>query len=109
MRRWVRVALFVLAAALYAAVGWVVGLAALGVALVVAVRRFRRTRRALAPSIGCPWCREQLDQYGPFSCAVCRGRSLGWAWRCALCGAWVGHIQCPSCGMSVTNPILGAS
>src|SRR4051794_8464270 len=98
----------VLAVVLYVGIGWLVGLVVLAVAVFRGLRRFARLRRALAPTIPCPWCRQEVAQYGPYSCLSCRARTLGWAWRCSACSAWAGHIECPSCQMTVSNPILGA-
>ncbi|MCC6217859.1 MAG: hypothetical protein IT376_23580 [Polyangiaceae bacterium] len=106
MKRWFRLAVIVTAVVLYASVGWVVGLVVLAVAVVLLVRRLHRARRALAPATTCPWCHTDVEQYGSFSCSNCRARTLGWAWRCSVCSAWAGHVECPSCGMSVTNPLL---
>jgi len=108
MKGWLKLALHVTFAALYVAVGWMAGLALLSTGSINAIKPFLRTRRALAPSIACPWCHEDVPQYGPYTCASCRARTLGWAWRCPACAAWAGHIECPHCGLSITNPILGA-
>lgn len=106
MRRWLRLFVIIAAVVLYASVGWVVGLVVLAAALVLLARRLRRAHRALAPTTTCPWCRADVAQYGSYSCGNCRARTLGWAWRCSVCEAWAGHVECPSCGMSVTNPML---
>jgi hypothetical protein len=92
----------------YVALGWLVGLIILVVALLRAFRRFQRMRRALAPTAACPWCREDVPQYGAYGCQSCRARTLGWVWRCVACDAWAGHIECPNpeCGLSIGNPLL---
>lgn len=92
----------------YVALGWLMGLALLGAAVARIARRFRRTRSALAPTATCPWCHEEVPQYGAYGCGSCRARTLGWAWRCGACSAWAGHIECVHCGMSVLNPLLGS-
>lgn len=91
----------------YLALGWLVGLALVTVAVRRAVRRFRRMRVALAPTIACEWCDAAVPQYGPYACGSCGCRTLGWAWRCS-CGAWAGHIRCTNqeCGLSIRNPLL---
>lgn len=110
MKNWLRIGLLITAVTLYAAFGWIAGLVVLGVALVVFARRMVRARLALAPTITCPWCGETVEQYGAFSCEHCHARTPGWAWRCSVCGGWAGHVECPSCSMSITNPLLrGAS
>lgn len=108
MKAWFKLLLVGIVLALYAAIGWAVGLGVCCVWIAISARRFIRTRRALAPTIPCQWCHEPVDQFGSFACRTCRARTLGWAWRCPVCAAWAGHIECPHCGLSVTNPILGA-
>jgi predicted RNA-binding Zn-ribbon protein involved in translation (DUF1610 family) len=108
MRSRLRMALVVLGIVLYAAFGWIAGLVALAVGVVLVLRRVLRARRALAPTTRCTWCREDVAQYGAFTCTNCHSRALGWAWRCPICSAWAGHVECPACGMSVPNPLLGA-
>lgn len=92
----------------YALFGWVAGLVLVCLAVVHVGERFRRMRRALAPSIPCPWCNGEVSQYGAWSCGSCRARTVGWSWRCGACSAWHGHIECTHCGLSVLNPLLGA-
>jgi hypothetical protein len=108
MRRSLRLAFWAVLACLYLALGWIAGLGLLVVWFFRWVRAFVRMRRAVAPTIRCTWCRARVPQYGPYLCGHCHARTLGWAWRCGACGAWAGHVECPSCGMSVSNPILGA-
>lgn len=108
MKARIRLLLYATAVLLYAALGWVAGVAILAVGLVLVVRRAVRARRALAPTLACPWCGERVAQYGGFGCGNCRARTLGWAWRCRICSAWAGHVECPACGMSVRNPLLGS-
>lgn len=93
--------------AVYAAMGWVVGLVVLTIVTSLLVARFIRARRALQETIRCPWCRVDVPQYGAFACGNCRARTLGWVWRCSACAAWAGHVECPGCGMSVPNPLVG--
>jgi hypothetical protein len=93
----------------YLAMGWIAGLVLLAIASLSLVHRLLQTRQALAPSIRCPWCGEDVPQYGAFSCGHCRARTVGWAWRCSLCGEWAGHLECESCHMSVPNPLVGRS
>ena len=97
----------IIVASLYLAVGWIVGLVILFIATVRGLAWLVRMRRALAPTIACPWCRARVPQYGPYRCGQCGRRTLGWVWRCR-CGAWAGHTECPACGMSVSNPGFGA-
>lgn len=108
MKRYLKIAGYALVGILYVSLGWIVGLALIAVWTVRLLRFLVRARRALAPHASCPWCRQDVAQYGAFGCGNCHARSLGWAWRCRLCGAWSGHVECPHCGLSVTNPILGA-
>jgi hypothetical protein len=91
---------------LYLSFGWIVGVFLLVRGLVRALGHWRRARRAMAPTTACPWCRADVSQYGPYSCPQCHTRTLDWAWRCGNCGAWVGHIDCPECGLSVVNPLM---
>ena len=107
MKSGARAGVAVLGVALYVSLGWVAGLGVLVVAVVAVVGRTLRTRRALAPTTLCPWCASEVQQYGAFECRACGVRGLGWVWRCASCAAWAGHVRCESCGMSVTNPVLG--
>jgi hypothetical protein len=98
--------LVAVAVAGYAALGWVAGLVVLLVGVATLLARASRVRRALAPGVPCPWCGDMVPQYGAYSCRNCGARTLSWAWRCPLCGSEHGHVQCPSCSMSVPNPML---
>jgi hypothetical protein len=93
---------------LYAACGWIAGLVLIPIVAMKLGRWLLRLRRALSPTIPCPWCHASVDQYGPFVCLGCRARTLGWAWRCSACKAWAGHLECPACRLTVSNPLLGA-
>lgn len=106
MMRTAKLAALAVLVGLYAALGWIVGVVVLAVAVVMIVRRVVRLRRALAPAIPCPWCRTEVAQYGEFSCGACHARTRGWIWRCT-CGAWSGHFECPACALSIPNPALG--
>jgi hypothetical protein len=92
----------------YVAVGWSAGIVVFAVWLLARLRQLRRLRRALAPTIDCPWCRHAVPQYGPYGCTNCRARTLGWAWRCGACHAWAGHIDCDACHLTISNPLLGS-
>ena len=106
MKRALKVAAVALAVLLYGALGWVAGIVVLAVVLLTLMARASRARRALAPEIRCPWCGEMVPQYGAYSCRSCGARTLSWAWRCPLCSSHHGHVQCPTCSMSVPNPML---
>jgi predicted RNA-binding Zn-ribbon protein involved in translation (DUF1610 family) len=93
---------------LYVTLGWVAGLVLVALAVRRNLRRLFRMRRALAPTIACTWCSANVSQYGAFECLRCHARTAGWAWRCATCSAWAGHMECPSCGLSVGNPLLSS-
>ncbi|MFO0617257.1 MAG: hypothetical protein U0414_31965 [Polyangiaceae bacterium] len=104
--KYLKAALIVMLVAVYLATGWAVGLLLIAVALLVFLRDLVRARRALRTTIQCPWCNESVEQYGAFTCASCRARTLGWAWQCNACRAEHGHISCPSCELSIPNPLL---
>lgn len=106
MKTFGKTAIMIVFFTVYALVGWIVGLGLFALALVRGLVVLVRARRALAPTTNCPWCQAVVEQYGPYSCASCHARTLGWAWRCGACGAWAGHIECASCSMSVPNPLL---
>jgi predicted RNA-binding Zn-ribbon protein involved in translation (DUF1610 family) len=106
VKRSLKLALILAVLTLYGTLGWVAGLVVLVGAVGLGVRHVLRARRALSPNTSCPWCHADVAQYGAYSCGNCHQRTLGWAWRCRACDAWAGHITCPSCGMSVPNPLL---
>jgi hypothetical protein len=106
VRAWWKVMVAIVVLGVYAVAGWIAGLVVLAVAAASGIASVLRTRRALAPTAPCPWCREEVPQYGPYTCGSCHARTLGWAWRCPVCAAWSGHVACPSCGLSVPNPLL---
>lgn len=107
MKARIRFAMIAAGVALYFAFGWIAGLAVLVVGVRLVARRMVRARHALAPTIPCPWCHGDVPQFGAFTCGNCHARTLGWAWRCHVCSAWAGHLECSTCGMSVSNPLLG--
>jgi len=100
-----RLAFAILAAALYLAVGWIVGLVLLVVLLARLALYSVRLSRALSPRLGCP-AGHTVETHGRFRCAVCSAETLGSAWRCAWCGARHGFIACETCGEAVGNPLL---
>lgn len=106
MKKYAKFILIITLVSIYLATGWIFGLLLLGALLLLLVRDLLRARRALAPTTTCPWCQATVEQYGAFSCASCRSRTLGWAWRCGACAAEHGHIECANCGLSVPNPLL---
>lgn len=106
MKRTFTFLLYASALGAFFAFGWVAGLVLAAVATFRLVRRIVRFRRALAPTTRCSACREDVPQYGAFSCGSCGSRTLGWIWRCRWCGVYAGHADCPRCGMSVWNPAV---
>jgi hypothetical protein len=106
VRTYIKLVVISVLAILYAVAGWAVGLVVLAAALALLVRKLLVTRRALAPTTRCPWCRAEVPQYGAYACGNCHTRTLGWVWRCPTCAAWAGHTTCPECSMSIVNPLL---
>ncbi len=101
-----RFVLWIALAALYAAVGWLAGLVALAVVVVVTALFLWRLRRALSPTLRCPRG-HVVPTYGRYACGACGAETMSSAWRCRWCGARFGHVRCPTCGLSVGNPLLG--
>jgi hypothetical protein len=91
---------------LYLIFGWVVGLVWLVAGVLRAIAQWRRARKAVAPSIVCPWCHASVSQYGAFSCPSCHQKTLGWAWECSACGQVAGFVDCPECQLSIANPLV---
>lgn len=106
MNRWLWGSLIAVGTIAYLAVGWTVGLVVLVIALARVVVLFARLRRALRPSVPCPWCGRDVPQYGEVHCSECRMRGRGWVWRCGACATWFGHTRCPHCDLSVRNEVL---
>jgi hypothetical protein len=105
VRRLVAILAWLLAIAVYLAVGWVPGLMLTLVALVATIRSLVRTARELAPTVRCPRG-HIVPVYGLARCGACGFEGEGSLWRCGHCGARYGHTPCPRCGLSTTNPAL---
>lgn len=99
-----RLAMFIVPVAAYVALGWVAGLVVLAAWLVLLGRDSLRLRRALAPTLPCPRG-HAVPQYGVHRCSACGAVTEGWLWQCE-CGASAGHARCPTCGLSVWNPLV---
>ena len=105
MSSYVRVIFKVVKWSMYLALGWLIGILILGIAVIRFFRLWLRARRALAPTITCPWCHSETSQYFEYRCSHCHMRRRGFAWRCS-CGAIAGHLDCEFCGLSIPNPLL---
>lgn len=88
----------------YLALGWIAGLAILAVWTLVRLHAYLRLRRALAPTARCPRG-HAVPQYGVHRCGVCGAVTEGWLWQC-VCGAFAAHTRCPTCGLTVWNPLV---
>ncbi len=101
-----KVSLGVVAIAVYLAVGWVAGLIVVAVWVVGLLVAAWRTERAYEDFIRCPRG-HVVAQYGVGRCGGCGATSEGSLWECAHCGAVHGFVSCPTCGLSVANPMFG--
>lgn len=88
----------------YLALGWAAGLLILTVWLLAVAIDLVRAHAALAPTIRCPRG-HVVPQYGLHRCG-CGAVTESWVWRCPVCSAEYGHTACPTCGLSVTNPLV---
>ena len=89
----------------YATLGWVPGLLITLVLVVVQIVRMVRLRRALRPTLLCPR-NHTVPVYGLYRCSSCGAVTESWAWRCPHCRFESGYVSCPTCGLSVANPLL---
>lgn len=97
------IALF-LAIVLYLSVGWVVGLVFLLMVLITSAVRAATLHRAVHRPLLCE-AGHSVPTYGLYTCSVCRFRAASWYGRCPHCSAVFGHVECPTCGRSVANPL----
>lgn len=105
MMRWLwRILVVLVPFLLFVAIGWIAGLVALVVLSLLWLRRLGRARTALAYETTCPRG-HIVRQYGVFRCG-CGAVSESWVWRCPVCHQEFGHTACPTCGLSVTNPMV---
>ena len=88
---------------LYAALGWIAGLALVALGGIALVREIAALRRELRPELACPRG-HRVPTYGRVACSTCGFVSEGSVWRCRHCDARYGHTACPTCGLSVRHP-----
>lgn len=105
MKRALTAFAWLLAIAVYLAVGWVPGVLIALVAFIATIVSLVRTARELAPTVRCPRG-HIVPTYGLTRCTACGFENEGSLWRCGHCGSRYGHTPCPRCGLSTKNPAL---
>jgi len=85
---------------------WTLGTLWLGVvASCRGVRIVGRLPLLLSKTLRCPRG-HAVPAYGVFSCGTCRAQFEGYAFSpCPSCGGLASYIACPSCGLSVRDPL----
>lgn len=87
----------------YLTLGWMIGLACIAVAVFRLARFIFRLVAALRPTVRCP------DGHASpvYARWRCHGHVYdGWGFRCPVCGEWAGHIDCATCGLAISSPLV---